>query len=37
MIFLYIFTITNFITDAKIIIKDEISKLYKLKKVNNPS
>ena len=37
MIFLYVSTITNFITDAKIIIKDEISKLYKLKKVNNPS
>ena len=34
MIFLYISTTINFNNDAKIIIKDEISKLYKLKKVN---
>ena len=34
MIFLYISTTINFNNDAKIIIKDEIPKLYKLKKVN---
>ena len=34
MIFLYVSTITNFITDAKIIIKNETSKFYKLKKIN---
>ena len=34
MIFLYISTIINFNIDAKIIIKDEISKFYKLNKVN---
>ena len=37
MIFLYISTIINFNIDAKIIIKDKISKFYKLRKVNNSS